>query len=90
MRLAEGLWYIHENVDMLYYEIERKENNQLWIVHDEYGRYMCGDLVLCELSLPENVDTTGWVMPEPVAERHGHRLVPLVKYYKTPDSVAIP
>lgn len=88
MRLAEGLWYIHENVDMLYYEIERKENGQLWIVHDEFGRYMCGDLVLCEASLPEGVDTQGWEMPAPVAERHGHKLIPLVKFYKTPDSVA--
>lgn len=88
MRLAEGLWYVKENVDMLYYEIERKENGELWIVHDEYGRYMCGDLVLCEASLPEGVDTQGWEMPAPVAERHGHKLIPLVKFYKTPDSVA--
>ena len=88
MRLAEGLWYVKENVDMLYYELERKENGELWIVHDEFGRYMCGDLVLCEASLPEGVDTQGWEMPAPVAERHGHKLIPLVKFYKTPDSVA--
>ncbi len=88
MRLAEGLWYVKENVDMLYYEIERKENGELWIVHDEYDRYMCGDLVLCEASLPEGVDTQGWEMPAPVVERHGHKLIPLVKLYKTPDSVA--
>ena len=88
MRLAEGLWYIKENVDMLYYELEYKENGQLWIVHDEFGRYMCGDLVLCEVNLPEGVDTQGWEIPQPVAERHGHKLVPLIKFYKTPDSVA--
>lgn len=88
MRLAEGLWYVKENVDMLYYELERKENGELWIVHDEYGRYMCGDLVLCEASLPEGVDTQGWEMPAPVAERHGHKLIPLIKFYKTPDAVA--
>lgn len=87
MRLAEGLWYVKENVDLLYYEIERKENGQLWIVHDEFGRYMCGDLVLCEAYLPEDADTQGWEMPKPVAERHGHKLIPLVKFYKTPDSV---
>ncbi len=88
MRLAEGLWYVKENVDMLYYEIERKENGDLWIVHDEFGRYMCGDLVLCEASLPEGIDTQGWELPAPVAERHGHKLIPLIKFYKTPDSVA--
>ena len=88
MRLAEGLWYIHANVDMLYYELEYKGDGTLWIVRDEYGRYMCGDLVLCEAYLPEDVDTQGWEMPEPVAERHGHKLIPLIKFYKTPDSVA--
>jgi len=56
--------------------------------------HRCGHLpalgvyALGEVSLPEGVDTQGWEMPAPVSERHGHKLVPLVKFYKTPDSVA--
>lgn len=88
MRLAEGLWYINDNIDMFYYELEYKENGELWVVRDEYGRYMCGDLVLAEVSLSEDVDTQGWEMPAPVAERHGHKLTPLIKFYQTPDHIA--
>lgn len=88
MRLAEGLWYINHHDDFFYYEIERRENGELFVLKDAMGRYMCGDLLLAEIIIPEGVDLEGWEAPVPVAEVDGHRLTPLLKYYTLPDHVA--
>ena len=88
MRLAEGLWYINKNDDLLYYEIERRENGEMFVTRDAMGRYMCGDLLLAEIVIPEGADLGGWTPPAPVAVVDGHRLTPLLKYYTLPDAVA--
>jgi hypothetical protein len=32
---------------------------------------------------------SGWKLPEAATVADGHKLLPLIKYYKTPDAVAI-
>lgn len=88
MRLAEGLWYVNAHADLLYYELERRENGRLLVLRDVLGRYMCGDRVLAEIVIPEGADLEGWTPPEPIIEVEGHRLTFLLKYYELPDAVA--
>lgn len=88
MHLAEGLWYANKYDDLLYYEMERCENGEFYITKDEMGRYFCGDLLLGEIILPEGIDLEGWQIPDPIAVVDGHRLTPLVKYFRLPDGVA--
>lgn len=88
MRLAEGLWYANRNDDLLYYEMERRENGEFYVTKDKMGRYFCGDLLLGEIILPEGADTEGWQAPDPIAVVDGHRLTPLLKYFRLPDGVA--
>lgn len=88
LRLAEGLWYVNKHDDLLYYEMERRENGEFYITKDSIGRYFCGDLLLGEVILPEGTDTEGWEVPAPIAEVDGHKLTPLVKYFRLPDGVA--
>ncbi len=88
MRLAEGLWYANKHDDLLYYEMERRENGEFYITRDDMGRYFCGDLLLGEIILPEDIDLEGWQVPDPIAVVDGHKLTPLVKYFKLPDGVA--
>ena len=88
MRLAEGLWYIDKNADLLYYEIERRENGEMYVTKDAMGRYMCGDLLLAEIVIPEGAELDGWTPPAPAAVVDGHKLTPLLKFYTLPDAVA--
>lgn len=87
MRLAEGLWYAQVNRAMLYCEQELAEDGTPLVRQDQYGRYMCGDYVLAEPSLPENA-AGDWKLPAPLAVTDGHRLSPLVRFYEIPASVA--
>ena len=87
MRLAEGLWYIDKHDDFFYYEVERRENGELFVIKDELGRYMCGDLLLAEIIVPEGVDLGDWEIPAPVAVVDGHKLTPLLKFYTLPEKV---
>lgn len=89
MRLAEGLWYISTHTDILWYETDEDENGNLIPTRDGQGRYMSGDLLLCEPTLdPAVAQQAGWTLPSPTSLADGHRLLPLIKYYKTPDAVA--
>jgi beta-glucosidase len=58
--------------------------------HDTCGRYVSGDLLLAEPAIdPAVAAESGWKLPEAVTEADGHKLLPLIKYYKTPDAVAV-
>ena len=90
MRLAEGLWFISEHTDLLWYETDEDGQGNLIPTRDEYGRYMSGDILLAEPTLDPAVERdSGWKFPEAVTEADGHKLLPLIKYYKTPDAVAV-
>lgn len=90
MRLAEGLWYISTHTDVLWYETDEDEQGNLIPTRDSHGRYMSGDLLLAEPAIDSAVEAeSGWKLPETVTEADGHKLLPLIKYYKTPDAVAI-
>ncbi len=88
MRMAEGLWYAKKYKDMLYYETEHYEDGTPCVVKDKYGRYLCGDMVLAEQSIPTDATPTDWKMPDCYVTQDGHRLTPLAKFYKTPADVA--
>lgn len=77
MRLAEGLWYIKENKDILYTETTGV------ITKNENGIYMDDDVIYAE------ADETLLPYAEPAVTVDGHRLTPLVKYYKIPYDVAM-
>ena len=72
MRLAEGLWYIGENKDLLYTESFGE------VCKNQNGVYMDGDIVY--VSVSDNL--------QPYAENElyadGIKLVPIVKYYSIP------
>ena len=90
MRLAEGLWYVSTHTDMLWYETDEDEDGNLIPTRDEKGRYVSGDLLLCEPSLdPAVAEKTDWKLPKAATVADGHKLLPLIKYYKTPDAVAV-
>jgi hypothetical protein len=89
MRLAEGLWYISSHTDMLWYETDEDGEGNLIPTRDTFGRYMSGDILLCEPAIDPAVEReSGWKLPEANAVADGHKLLPLIKYYKTPDAVA--
>ncbi len=89
MRLCEGLWYIHSHADILWYETDEDADGRLIPTRDAKGRYMSGDILLGEPVLdPAAAAEAGWCLPESAVEADGHRLLPLIKYYKTPDAVA--
>lgn len=76
MRLAEGLWYVNENKDLLYAEtmgkIKKNENNV----------YCDGDIIYGEVEdkYLEYADT--------VTEVDGHKLCPILSFIKIPRDVA--
>ena len=77
MRLAEGLWYIRENRDLLYVETAGM------VTRNEHGVYMDGDVIYAEPSeelLP---------YAENPVRIDGRTLYPLVKYYKLPYDTAM-
>ena len=74
---------------MLYYETEQNRDGDMMVIHDGYGRYMCGDLVLGEPSLEtaEDGSPEDWEVPAPTVTVDGHGLHPLIPYYNLPDRV---
>ena len=90
MRLAEGLWYVHEHADDLWYETNEDDAGNLIATRDGYGRYMSGDVLLAEPSIDPAVEAqTGWYLPDGKAVADGHHLQPLIKYYNTPYDVSV-
>lgn len=74
MRLAEGLWYIHENQDLLYAALEGTVT--------KHGRtYMNGDLLYAEVSGGAEQ------YAEKTVTIDGHLLSPIVKYYRLTDDI---
>ncbi len=75
MRLAEGLWYINENKDILYAETNGK------IEKTKNGVYMDGDIIY---ALPDEI-----LLPfaEEAVEVDGMKLTPIVKYYRVPKEI---
>lgn len=75
MRLAEGLWYINANADLLYAETDGV------VTKNENGVYMDGDIVY---TLPNDS-----LIPfaEDFCEIDGMKLSPIVKYYKVPKEI---
>ncbi len=75
MRLAEGLWYIYENISSLHFDegkLPQKTSD---------GVYMCGDCIYAEIS------GGGENFAERVIELDGHKLSPLLKYYRLPKDI---
>ena len=74
MRLAEGLLYAKNNADLLYAELDGK-------VSLKDGMYSDGDILYAEVT-PDL---------EPYAEHFvtldGHKLCPIVKYFKVPEEI---
>lgn len=75
MRLSEGLWYINANQDLLWAETEGTP------VKTENGVYMDGDIVYAEVS------GGGEEYAEKFVEIDGHKLCPIVKYFRVPEDV---
>ncbi len=82
MRFAEGLWYVHAHPDLFAYETDEDEQGRLIATRDRMGRYMSGDLLL---GAPTLAGTPYIPDGATVTEADGHRLLPLIKYYKTAD-----
>ncbi len=90
MRLCEGLWYVHDHPDLFAYETDEDAEGHLIATRDTCGRYMSGDLLLGEPDIePAIAADAAWQFPAGATIADGHRLLPLIKYYKTPDAVAI-
>lgn len=75
MRLSEGLWFINENKDLLWAETAGGP------VKNENGVYMDGDIVYAEVS------GGGEAYADHFADVDGHKLCPIVKYYRVPREV---
>ncbi|MBQ7322063.1 MAG: hypothetical protein IJW99_08195 [Clostridia bacterium] len=75
MRLAEGLRYIKDHAKLLYAELDGT-------VSQKNGVYSDGDIMYAEVS-PELE-----AYAERFTEVDGHRLCPIVKYFKVPEDIA--
>ena len=75
MRLAEGLWFAFEHRDLLYATVTGE------VTMDERGVYMDGDIIYAEVS----GDGISYV--DEFVEKDGHRLCPILKYYRIPGEV---
>ena len=74
MRLAEGLWYVNENLEMLYAELCGRVEKR--------GRlYADGDVIYAEVSDDLIPYAEGFVNID------GRKLCPIVKYYKVPEEI---
>jgi len=75
MRLAEGLWYINENQELLYAETFGN------VTKNANGIYFDGDIIY---SLP---DESLLPYAEEIVEVDGMKLTPIVKYYRVPKEI---
>lgn len=76
MRLAEGLWYVRENCDLLYAEVSGT------VARQPNGTYADGDLLYAEVSGGAEA-----YAEQPAVMVDGRQLVPIVKYYRVPRDV---
>lgn len=75
MRLSEGLWYINENVSLLYAETTGN------IIKNSKGIYRDGDIIYAspdEALLP---------YAEEIVRVDGMNLTPIIKYYRVPKEI---
>ena len=79
MRLAEGLWYIRENSDLLWAETTGEVTKQ------ENGVYADGDILYAEVT--GGAETYADAAVDAVVTANGRKLMPIVKYYRVPDEV---
>lgn len=70
MRLAEGLWYVKENRELLYAEVTGK------LMRDEHGRYFDGDILYTKVS--EEAEP----YMQDVRDTEVGKLCPIISYYK--------
>jgi hypothetical protein len=75
MRLAEGLWYVNANKELLYAETEGKVTKQ------ENGTYADGDILYVLVEGPGKAYVTETVTVD------GLSLSPILKYYNLPEDV---
>lgn len=73
MRLAEGLWFINENIKILYAETNGKP------VKDSLGRYIDVDIIYAEISSEFEKYAESYILTD------GHKLFPLINLYKLKD-----
>ncbi|MBE6568665.1 MAG: hypothetical protein E7658_00435 [Ruminococcaceae bacterium] len=78
MRLAEGLWYIYCNSDLLWAETAGGVTKQ------ENGVYADGDIVYAEVT----GGAEAYADEAAAADVDGRHLVPIVKWYRVPDETA--
>lgn len=78
MRLAEGLWYIRENSEMLYAETSGK------VERNADGIYSDGDVIYVELG----DDLADYADSSLAVDVDGRHLVPIVKFYRLNDDLA--
>jgi len=76
MRLAEGLWYLTNNYELLYAEQDGT------IIKNKNGIYTDGDLIYCGLE----EDMLKYA--DEVAEIDGIKLCPIVKMWRVPEADA--
>lgn len=76
MRLAEGLWFVKENVDLLYAETEGM------VKKDENNIYRDGDIIYGE------VEDEYLRYADNVVECDGIKLCPILPFWKIPQEVA--
>lgn len=76
MRLAEGLYFISKNSDLIYANTTGK------VLKDEYDRYADGDILYGEIVSDEEKYSK---YAEPCVLIDGHKLVPIIKLYKLKD-----
>lgn len=76
MRLAEGLWYINENRELLYVQLDETVSKHGIIYAD-------GDLIYAEVSGGAESYAEKTVLID------GHLLSPIVKYYRVPDEIIL-
>lgn len=75
MRLSEGLWYINENKELLYAETEGQVSKKA------HGIYTDGDIIYAEVTGGAEAYADEFV------EIDGHKLTPIVKYYRVPKDI---
>ncbi|MBR6772433.1 MAG: glycoside hydrolase family 127 protein [Clostridia bacterium] len=74
MRLAEGLWFINENKDLLYAEVEGR-------VTKDNGVYSDGDIIYAEVSPNAEAYAEKFVFVD------GRKLCPIIKFYRLPEDL---